>query len=111
MKEFETVEELIEFINLENANYRGCNFESYNDFEGSAKEHFNDITEEYEDREEYYSEFGLEVGDCTISKGKSSEEYYVNEMKSVVRVDYYESYIDSAVPSEDYFYGFYTTKL
>ena len=75
------------------------------EFKESAEEHFKTITEDSDDQEDYYSHFGLNVGECYIDKVKV-EKFYVEEVGDVVTVEFYESYIDSGVNQEDYFHGF-----
>lgn len=110
MKNFNTVEELVKFIGNENYYYNGNNFETYSELEENANEYFNSITEDYEDREDYYSEFGLKVGECH-TKAVKPKKYYIEENNTTATVNFYEGYIDSGVPAEDYFYGFYITEF
>ncbi len=106
MKNFNTLEELVEFIGNENYYYNGNNFETYSELEEDANKYFNDTTEDYEDREKYYTEFGLKVGECHL-ECKKKEKYYIEESNTTATVHFYEAYIDSGVPEENYFYGFY----
>ena len=105
MKEFNTLDEIEVYIKNEgNYHYRDSYFGEYMEFETAARNFFDEITADYENREEYYKEFGLKPGECFIRRTKE-EKYYVHEINNVVVVKYYEAYVDSGVPASDYYYG------
>lgn len=110
MKDFNTLEELVEFIGDENYYYNGNDFNTLEELKENANKYFNSVTEDYEDRDDYYSQFGVKVGECHIKPVKT-EKYYIQENNTTATVHFYEGYIDSGVPAEDYFYGFYITEF
>lgn len=105
MKDVKNTTELIDLINSENYYYNGNDYENYNDLEEAANNFFNEITEDSDDKEKYYSDFGLKVGECFVREVKS-ETYYNEESNCTNTVKYYEAYIDSGVDAESYFYGY-----
>lgn len=108
MKNVKNESELINKVEADNYYYRGQNFDNYFELKEYAEKFFNEITEDYEDREGYYSMFGLKAGECHLEKTRT-ESYFNEETNCVNTVHFYEAYIDSGVPADSYFYGFYIT--
>lgn len=108
MKNVKNELELIAKIESDNYYYRGQNFSNRAELEENAKQFFNDTTAEYEDRASYYSKFGLQVGECFLDNVKN-ESFFNEESNCVMTVHFIEGCIDSGVPADSYFYGFYIT--
>ena len=103
MKTLNNTQEITELVESNNYYFQGQEFENFSDFYKNACNHFNDI--EFEYREYYYNQFGVELGECRFNKVKT-EKYYVEDLKNVIEVQFYEAYIDSGVNEEDYFHGY-----
>lgn len=110
MKDFKTLEDLVVFIKEEKCYYDREYHKDYDSLVIEANKHFSSITEDIEDRDDYYDSFGLKVGECHTDLVKK-EKYKVEEGNTYVTVHFYECYIDYGVPVEDCFYGFYITNL
>ena len=98
MKTVNNIEQAIEIFesNSDNYYYRGKKFDSYSKIEDSAKKHFEDC--------EYDTEF-MKVDKVGTSK------FFNNGTNCVIGIDKYESHAgDSAVDTEDYFYGYVVTE-
>jgi hypothetical protein len=106
MKEVKNIQEAISLIEFNNYYYKDGKFENRNEIEESAKNHFSSITENFDNKAEYYETFGLQIGECHTMLVKS-EKIYISDQNITIAVHYFESYIDSGVPCEDYFYGYY----
>ncbi len=102
MKKFETKTEAIEFLKSNNYGYSFC--ENYSEFRDEASQHFLDVTADYDDQKEYYETFGLNVGDVNENSVKTE---LIEIEDNLYKVKFYEAYIDSGVPAEDYFYAFW----
>lgn len=105
MKTFENTELIVEFVEYNNYYFKGNRFESFSELNNAACNHFNDVTEDYENREEYYKQFGVDLNDCRVEKVRV-EKYFNEECNDVTTVEFYEGYIDSGVNEEDYFHGY-----
>lgn len=105
MKNIANESELISQIEANNYYYKGNNFENYSSLENAAMEYFKSITADYDDVDGYYKKFG------GVHVEKVRNEMYYNEGgNTTLTVHFYEAYIDSGVPAEDYFYGFFITE-
>jgi hypothetical protein len=108
MKDFENENELINYINSNNFWFKDHNFENYEDLKNAANLMFKENTESCENQKEYYNKCGLEIGDCYLDDIET-EKYYLEEENITVTVNFIKGYLDSSVPIEDYFFGYYIT--
>ena len=108
MTNLNTIEEVRELVNSNNYYFKGNEFDGYFELEAAAGDHFKTVTEDFDDQEAYFSAFGLNVGEAHIEKVKV-EKYFVDEVNTTVTVEFYEAYVDSGVPDEDYFHAFLIT--
>lgn len=102
MKNIANEIELVSQINSNNYYFNGNNFENYSSLKNAAENFFKSILEDYDgDVEEYYQRFGgLHIEKVRVEK------FFNEEGNTTLTVDFYEGYIDSGVPAEDYFYGY-----
>jgi hypothetical protein len=101
MKNITNKNELISQIEANNYYYRDNNFDDYATLEKSTNEFFKSITADYDDVDEYYVKFG----GVSIER-VGVEKFYNEEGNTTFTVNFYEGWIDSGVPAEDYFYGY-----
>lgn len=107
MKKVQSMNELIDSIKSNNHCY-DRHFDTYFELLDDCKNFFKENTQDLENQQEYYEQFGLDFGDCFIDKVKT-ESYFNEEENCVNTVHFMEGYIDSGVPAESYYYGFYIT--
>lgn len=102
MKNIANESKLISQIEANNYYYRGNSFENYSALENAANEYFKSVTADYDDVDGYYEKF---VG-VSIEKVRV-ENFYNEEGNTTLTVHFYEGWIDSGVPAEGYFYGYF----
>ena len=105
MQTIKNTELIVELVEYNNYYFKGNQFDSLLELENHACSYFNNITEDYEDREEYYKSFGVDLNDCVINKIRV-EKYFNEEYNDITTVEFYEGYIDSGVDEVDYFHGY-----
>ena len=105
MQTIKNTELIVELVDFNNYYFQGNQFDSLLELENYACSYFNDITEDYEDRGEYYKSFGVDLNDCIINKIRV-EKYFNEEYNDITTVEFYEGYIDSGVDEVDYFHGY-----
>jgi hypothetical protein len=108
IKPFKTIEELEENLRDMYPMFSSNGFTYFHEMYRAAKEHFNSVTAEYEDRETYYNNFGLTLGDVHADQ-INTESFYIEDHNYYVAVNFYQFYIDSAVNEEDYFKAYWIT--
>lgn len=86
MRDFKNIDEVVDFVNENNYWYNGNRFESFDELSKSANEHFD-------------------VCDVETHLVKN-EKYFDLDSQNTLTVSFYESYVDSGVGAEDYFYGY-----
>lgn len=105
MENLEKIKDVMDLVNSNNYYYDGNHFNNYFEMKESVESHFKEITEDSDDQEEYYKMVGLNVGEAYIEKVKV-ERYFVDEVNTTVTVEFFESYIDSGVPKENYYHAY-----
>ena len=101
-RNFNSVYDLIEMLKEE---YHHDHYDSYAELAESANEHFLNIAEEgTDDPQGFFSDEGLTYGECFIRDSKEMR-FYIEDENCEVEVNFYECYVDSGVPAEDYIYG------